>query len=465
MDENILKECFAIRKSIICLNSRIKSNAAASRFTEANYCVINPIDYCKVGCSHCLYSSLSNTESPKITIEQAKKICQFLQQANTKQIVFSGGGEPMENLEVMRFILENISTLDDAVIVTSGFFGIDRQACDQTLRNILSSCNEKRTNKNWNNVSLKLRLSRDEHYCNRIPTDAIINIIDVIRDAKNKYDITLMMRTIIDDKNGELYKLKDKISAIFYPRDFEKNYYTIDGLPVCWMLYGDLEIPLLFKPKYFVGRERSSGKSYSFWDILKDEQIASRQFNLCIRGPRGQGHNYYENIIKGHAYVVSKRKKIITKYDYTDKQIALYILADGRVSINNGVPDNYLKIEQIKTWEDFLEKQTSDPLQNFLLEHGPLPLFERMKSIDSTLQERVEKNNFVFSISLNTLENACKRFVLMIEILQISGYDVTSYVSLYDRAISSIKNFRCNKNQENKGADPIIGNEVSIYAD
>ena len=114
-------------------------------FSKGLYIVINPSDRCPVACPNCLYSSLSSSKN-KAFVDKAgaTKMSRIMTEAMTKMIVFSGGGESLENVVAIKEFLEKTKTLVDCIIITSGYFAETEFSTKKVLDDILKSAKENR---------------------------------------------------------------------------------------------------------------------------------------------------------------------------------------------------------------------------------------------------------------------------------------------------------------------------------
>jgi len=286
-------------------------------YKKAFYAVMNPTDFCPVGCAHCLYSS-HKLKSPKINKRLMNIFVKIANQASIKMLVFSGGGEPFENLERMLYAIKNIKSLEDVIIITSAYFAKSSVLTRNVLDKVYDSASIQRKRKGFKKVTITLRISRDNHQCNIIPLQNIINVINYTIDKSDFSKFRIVIRTILDDKENQDLELANKLKFKLLPKktkeNIHKNLPIIDGLPVRWMIGKNIEIPIIYKPTYFMGRSSSKKfkNVYSLWKIIKSEKESGTSFNLCLRGSKGEGHNYYETLLKGYYFwrKISKRKMI-----------------------------------------------------------------------------------------------------------------------------------------------------------
>lgn len=396
-------------------------------YREASYAVINPTDFCPVGCLHCMYSSHGFRKS-KINKKLVESFIKIANQMDLKMLVFSGGGEPFENLKQMLRAIENIKSLEDVIIISSGYFAKTPKTTKNVLDKIYNAANNKREEKNFKKVIITLRISRDNSQCKIILLKNLINIINYVNTNPNYLKFRILIRTLLNyGENGDL-KFAKKLNFELLPKKDKKNIYKnlpiIDGLPTRWLVNekGNIEIPIIYKPLYFMGRAKNKNTKniYSLWKIIKSEEDSVTPFNLCLRGPKGEGHNYYETIFKGYCFWKKKLKKIIynTPKDKAKKNLALYIPASGNILINNGAPDIAPNLNKVRSWNHFLKITFNDPLQRLLIEKGPFFIKTIAEEVEKDLTKKIEKTNFVFAISLLSLETPALRLYLTLRALQ-----------------------------------------------
>jgi len=410
-----------IRKWII-ENIKFKNSIP---YRKASYAVMNPTDFCPVGCPHCMYSSHKLKKS-KIDKKLMNSFVKIANQAKLKMFVFSGGGEPFENLEQMLRAIENIKSLKDVIIISSGYFAKSSETAKNILDKIYNAANTKRKRKNFGKVIITLRISRDSSQCRVIPLENLVNIINWAIDKNDPSKIRILIRTILSYEENEDLKLAEKLNFNLLPEKDKKHIYKnlpiIDGLPTRWLINKKIEIPVIYKPLYFMGRakNKSARNKYSLWKIIQSEKKSGTPFNLCIRGPKGEGHNYYETILNGYYFWKRNIKKIIydtPKYKIR-KELALYIPASGNILINNGVPDIAPNLNKIKNWPQFLKIIYNDPIQRLLIEKGPFFIKSIAEEVERNLSMKIEKTNFVFAISLFSLKTSSLRLYVTLRTLQ-----------------------------------------------
>lgn len=199
---------------------------------------------------------------------------------------------------------------------------------------------------------------------------------------------------------------------------------VIDGFPTRWMCVNGKEIPIIYKPMYFEGfaekRNDQVSQMGSWREIKRAEEFAGSSFNLSIRGTRGEGHNYYETIIKGfsHWQDLGEPYYYITPSDQEKKELCLYFPANERIAVNASCPDTAMKITDVSSWQDFLTKQYRDILQTVVISNPTDYIVKIAEEVEPTLQQQFDQRNFVFAVPRVTLEKPEARLYLTLRLLQ-----------------------------------------------
>jgi len=405
------------------------------KFTDNNlalkksfYAVMNPINFCPVGCPHCLYSSLK-LKKPLEQINR-KTMMQFIKianQAKIKMLVFSGGGEPFENLSIILDGVKKIKTLEDVVIITSGYFAKDKKTAELVLEKIYKAANSDRKKIGLEPLIITLRISRDNSQCKTVPLENILHILRYFIKKNDFLNFRALIRTILDyNENNDVELAKDLNLELLPPKNNKnlyKNLPIIDGLPVRWMIDKNynIEIPVIYKPLYFVGRvsNTNSKNIHSLWGIVESEKKSGTPLNLCTRGPKGEGHNYYETLFKGYKnWKKSPLPVLDVPKNKIKKELALYVPASGDLLINNGAPDIAPSLNKLNNWNQFLKIIYSDPVERLLIEKGPFFVKNIAKEVEKDIDEKIDKTNFVFSISLLSLVTPSLRLYATIRAIQ-----------------------------------------------
>ena len=106
--------------------------------------MVNPTDRCSLSCAHCLFSAPLQKQAgaPKpdeLTPAAAAHLGAFLAQAVVRQLVISGGGEPLENLPAVVALTEAMATAEELVVITSGHYAQSGPATSAHLDPVLQA--------------------------------------------------------------------------------------------------------------------------------------------------------------------------------------------------------------------------------------------------------------------------------------------------------------------------------------
>lgn len=392
-------------------------------------------------------------------------------------IVFSGGGEPTENLNAILEILKDVKSLQDVVLITSANFAGTIKSTTEVLDRITHSAWEYRYNQNLKPIKITIRISYDNNHQWKIPIGNVVNLTNYVIN-QNSPLLRVLIRTVLNEdenKDESLAKLlKLELSPHKRKNNILKGLPIIDGLPCRWLIdrKNRIEIPIIYKPTYFVGRGKNIKKnSWSYKNIIDSEIKSGSKFNLCLRGSKGEGHNYYETLFKGYNFweKIGKQFYNSPKND-RDKGLALYLTADARLFVNSGSPDIFVYAKNLTTWNQFLKFIYSDPIQRSLIQEGPFYIKKISKEIVGDLDDKIDKANFVFSISYLSLETSVLRLYMTVELIQ-RLLKKKEIIIKHEELIELIKNLKIyfhnftykNYNYNNVINDPIIGNEKSLY--
>lgn len=452
-------------------------------YIRANYAVVNPIDYCPVGCAHCMFSSKARPEAMDIALRtnHLHSLSGVLRGADVRELVLTGGGEPFENLPAMLHLIEEVPSLEHVVVINSAYFAQDTGATRETLDSLLSACREKRVSRGWKPVELTMRISRDDSYMKAVPLDNIARVVSYLDNHPGSFH--LIIRTLMADEGGEDIQLAQLVGGRLAP-SLEVDPPSIDGLHTRWIKReGTTDIAVLYKPAYFTGRgrlsrnERRRGSGASVWEIAEAELKAGTPLNLAIRGPRGEGHDYYQTLLRGESHwrECLGGGDYVTPKDPAAKQLALFVSASGDISINSGVPDLHFSVNHLTSWDEFLSLSFFEPLQHFLVSRGPFAALQIAEEVEPSVRERVADTGFVFSISLYSLETPALRLYValraMQELLAAGEIEVSDeFTALLAEPASALRQAYANRPSEEQAAtrdirtfDPIRGGAPSAW--
>jgi hypothetical protein len=394
-------------------------------YTRAAYAVVNPIDYCPVGCPHCMFSSLKRPAAADIAISGAQTdvLAGLLSDAVVRELVLTGGGEPFENTAAMFRLVSEATCLEHVVVITSAYFAETPAAAAEMLERLRQMATGRRRERGLDPVQITLRISRDDSYMRTVPLTNILYVIDYVRRHSDVF--RLIIRTLMADEGHEDQRLAALLGGELLP-GLGQLPPALDGLHTRWIRSaGHPDIPVIYKPAYFTGRgqrgvnRQRRGPGSSVWDVVRDEAQAGTPLNLAIRGPRGEGHDYYQNLLEGYHYWSGQLggKDFISPKSHVQKELALFVSASGEISINSGVPDLHYPLLCLAGWQDFLARSFSDPLQHFLVREGPMAALAIAEEVEPDVRRRISETNFVFSISLYSLATAPLRLYCELRVM------------------------------------------------
>ncbi len=456
----------------------------ANRLTTANVAVINPADKCALTCSNCIYSAaLSETVfngfPPHLKEDDYIKTTSLLNQAKTKHLIFSGGGEPFENMPALTYILKNSLFYEQVVIITSGYFATTDEKAKDFISSAINAIRDRKTPES-KPVDFILRLSLDSFH--NVPLENYKRLIALKKSFNAFTDINfhIIIRSVLADKNGKELILRDELKGILKPNPEYEELPVIDGVPISWLQFDNEEIPIMYKPIYFegFGKKQSKLKSNTSWQkIMAIEESHNGGFNMSLRGSSGEGHNYYWTFLKGYenwVTVLNKEYDFVTLKNFKSKSLCIYIPADGRVFINAGVPDAYMYLKDITSWDMYLENIYRDILQSYTIANPTSELINLIAMFDENIHTKLDQNNFVITVVKTCLETPLLRTLAMISILKNKNCTASISDEIVELLLTvnpeKLKNIYSNsikieitENIQKHILDPIVGQEKSIY--
>lgn len=485
--ETILDTELISEHQSIMLRQHVNSTTVysiANKFLTANVAVINPADKCALTCSNCIYSAaLSDTvfngSPPHLKEDDYIKATSLLNQAKTKHLIFSGGGEPFENMPALTHILKYSLFYNEVVIITSGYFATTNDKAKDYIQSVINAIRDRKTTESQH-VDFILRLSLDSFH--KVPIENYKRLIALKKFFNTFTDINfhIIIRSVLADKNGKELILRDELKGILRPNPEYEELPVIDGVPISWLHFDSEEIPVMYKPIYFegFGKKQSKLKSNTSWKkIMSIEESHNGGFNMSLRGSSGEGHNYYWTFLKGYdnwVTVLNKEYDYVTPKNFKSKSLCLYIPADGRLFINAGVPDAYMYLRDVTDWAMFLENIYSDILQSYTIDNPTSELINLIAKFDENIYTKLDQNNFVITVVKTCLESPLLRILAMISILK----NKNCTVSIKDKIVElltevspeKLKNIYSNSikmevtaNIKKNMLDPIVGQEKSIF--
>lgn len=453
--------------------------------------VVNASDTCSLSCPHCLYAAAlvkkKTIAPPEVTLEQAARFIEIMNQAGLEHLIFSGGGESYENLPVMCYMLENLVNLKQVVTVTSAYFATSVEQTSKVFDLLMSAIQRGNAKHGRDTVSFILRLSYDNSH--NVPTDSIV--FAVKHSLENSYsgvNMEIVIRTLLDPLENKDLLLAERLNGQVVPQKDPQNATTgmpiIDGFPTRWIAISDTSIPVIYKPTYFEGLSYKSKRNVipgtSWQEIKAVEEEFDNFFNLSLRGKHGEGHNYYQTILKGYGFWLHTLYGVLhynTPKSQADKGYSIYLPADGRLIVNASAPDSYVPVMSVSSWQHFLDMQARDILQYNAITYATDRLITLAREVEPNIDEIINRRNFVFSLAYTSMETPSLRLYLMIRMLQQFGSEM--HANFTDQIVQEIVNtskqdliiaYQNSGNtlstiepKQSLFRDPIIGNETSVY--
>ncbi len=453
--------------------------------------VVNASDTCSLSCPHCLYAAAlvkkKATPPPAISMEQAAQFIKIMNEAQLEHLIFSGGGESYENLPVMMYMLENLQSLKQVVTVTSCYFSTTAEETAEIFDQLAQAIQRGNTKFNRSEVSFILRISYDNSH--DVPTSSVVNAIQHFMTQKYEgIKLQVVVRTLLDPKENKDLVLANLLGATLLPvkdqEDPMANLPVIDGFPTRWLEMAGNSIPVIYKPTYFEGLAYKGRKRMvpgtSWQEIKAVEEEFDNFFNLSLRGKNGEGHNYYQTVLKGHGHwqrTLGCALSYNTPKSQADKGYSIYLPADGRLIVNASAPDSHVPVLSVNSWQDFLQLQAQDILQYHVISHPTDLIVELAREVETSIDEIIDRRNFVFSLAYTAMETPALRLYLTVRLLQMLASETQlAYADGMVQALVQtpadllVANYQASGNtlatidaKQSLYRDPIVGNEASIY--
>ena len=424
--------------------------------------MVNPTDRCSLSCAHCLFSAplQKRAGAPRpdqLTPAAAAHLGVFLAEAGVRQLVISGGGEPLENLPAVVALTEVLATAEELVVITSGHYAQSGPAASAHLDPVLQAFARHHAS-----VRLIIRLSADARH--RIDPSCYRRVAEWAGDhACGPVEVRAIVRSSISDlTRGAAGNWLSAFGPGALPAGDPGTLPVVDGMPVTWLHSGEAEVPVIFKPDYGLGFGRLALRQ-DWKHLVQAEERAGTPFNLSWRGPRGEGHNYYGTILRGEAYCRSLlgggREYVTPKQDQV-KGLSLYATASGRLYVNAGPPDAWLGIDTLPGWDSTVARYDRDALMNLAVNNPTAALYAMAREADPGIAVRTDTENFVFSPARLSMRTARLRAYLAG--LQASAglfSDLTERSHAWERLAGLDETGQA----PGRHSDPIVGNCDSVY--
>jgi hypothetical protein len=424
--------------------------------------VVNPTDRCSLSCAHCLFSAPLQKRAgvprpDELIPAAAAHLGAFLAQAGIRQLVISGGGEPLENLPAVVALTEALDTAEELVVITSGHYAQSGPAASAHLDPVLQAFARHPAS-----VRLIIRLSADAGH--RIDPACYQRMVEWAADhACGRVEVRAVLRSSMSDLTRGAAGSWLSIFGTGVPSAGDLGTLpVIDGMPVAWLRSGEAEVPVIFKPDYGLGFGRPALRQ-DWKHLVQAEERAGTPFNLSWRGPRGEGHNYYGTILRGEADCRSllggSREYVTPKQDQV-KGLSLYATASGRLYVNAGPPDAWLRIDALPGWDSVVARYDRDALMNLAVNNPTAVLYAMSREADPGIAVRADAENFVFSPARLSMRTARLRAYLAG--LQASA-GLYSDPAERSRAWERLASLEETEAARSRHSDPIVGNFASVY--
>lgn len=461
---------------------------------EVSVMVVNAADQCALTCPNCLFSAamakkIFSDSPPCLSMDQMRNFVRVMNEAKAQLIVFSGGGESYENMDAMCYAVENLENIHEVVTITSAYFAESAEATARMLDRFIDAM--RRGNKmRERNLDFTLRISYDTFH--NVPTENILHAINyALTRSGGGVKIRPIVRTILDPSENMDIQLAQKLGARLVPEknisDPVMNLPIIDAFPTRWLIIGDTEIPVIYKPTYFLGFATKMAKQdvpgTSWREVKKVEEVGDSFFNLSMRGTHGEGHNFYETILRGYSYwhsTLGQASSYNTPRESHSRRLSIYLPANGRMIVNASSPDSWQSVENIASWQDYWKTALRDVLQLVATTQPTDVLVGYAREVEPNIDALLDTRNFVFQVAYSAMETPSLRLYVTIRLLQdyatrgilfadsvvreLINIARSDLISAYQAA----QRFRLIAKHEASRPqiiDPIVGNQASIWTE
>jgi hypothetical protein len=428
----------------------------------ASHAVVNPTDRCSLSCAHCLYSAPLQKQSgaprpAELIPGDAARLGAFLAEAGVRQLVVSGGGEPLEALDAVVSLVGSLASLEELVVITSGHYARSPSVTAAHLDPVLVALARHPAAER-----LIVRLSADAGH--RIGLACYRRVTEWAAGQEGgPVDVRVILRSSMHDLlQGTAGSWLSAFGAGTLAACSPDALAVIDGMPTAWVRSRGAEVPVIFKPDYGLGLARAAMRQ-DWKQLVQAEERAGTPFNLSWRGPRGEGHNYYGTLLRGEghcrALLGGAREYVAPKQDQA-KGLSLYATASGRLYVNAGPPDAWLSISQLPGWGSALARYDRDALMNLVVNNPTALLYAMAREADPGIVARADSENFVFSPARLSMRTARLRAYLTG--LQASA-GLLAEPGERSRAWERLAGLADAGHSDGRHADPIVGNCESAY--
>lgn len=347
-----------------------------------------PTKYCGVGCSHCNFSSVKKDPSDEKaelinTIPGRERVKDFAKDSCVEKFVISGGGEPMYEIETVKYFIREIDSprLREIEIITSGFWAKNYKYGNCVLNQLLQEFN-KRENKS---VELTIRISYDQFHAEKLGVMHVLNILNLIR----KYEMfNLYFRSVLIKTDNSFHKIADILDAkLTKIEDYKRHLILKDGRK--YLIY--------YKNLIFDGRMRKNRTIFDKNDYVKADKFKKRFLKV------------FPKHLPARVYTGPN--------PYYMDGLALIIESDCSLKILEGNSPDYVQSLIKDKWSSLIRKYYMDPITIFLTTQGLDEFIKLAMQINPVLCKKILKYNQLYYLVDKILEDEKVNYLMTLKCL------------------------------------------------
>lgn len=184
------------RKSF--LEGNFLRNFPKKKFEGKGILYVFPTRFCSVGCEFCFLRSKpknqENNNKNNYSVDGIQKVVNFANQVNIGHTVISGGGEPFQEFDCIKYILRYIHS-ERIVIATSGYWASSKSLIHHYITTIVSTLKQRERK-----TTCVIRLSVSEFHSRTLGIKHILQLIKYFQEnLQNDTHLELQIHTFIDD--------------------------------------------------------------------------------------------------------------------------------------------------------------------------------------------------------------------------------------------------------------------------
>ncbi len=333
---------------------KLNTNLVQDEFKGKGIACVFLTRFCPVSCDFCFFKSLpqntKKTEKDAFNSIGMNNLIDFINKANLAYLLVSGGGDPFTEFDnVLRLIKE--AKVNKIVLVTSGFWAINKQKADIYLNKIY---------KNIKNKEVILRLSYDKYHVKKLSSDTIYNILDLFENHfYNNKNFKFRVHTMIEDPsiNDFLEQISKRI------KDKKIVNLNTDSKIVSKINPFDYKIELTNGFSFEIGFANA---------FYPDGKIDMRNLNIIKRNLE-----VFEKDLRNSQNYNSS----VTLNNDGSKGLDFWINYNGNVCTwGNQVPDNIQNI-YFDNYDEIINNNFSDPIMASYLKKGSLYRYNILNEI------------------------------------------------------------------------------------